>query len=584
MPRPQLFAGLIGLAIAASGCAGAHLAARSSQDTAPAAKDLAALGLEETDSGEIQQVGWFDRRSERDKERDQRFEEACNPQEPRKSRKDEQPRDIDELLSPCMAPQLLDQGRRHRHPEGDRRNKRVDNRVNEDGCHPERERLPMLKRLSDPENAQSDNKAIKKAAEIKMAEDLADQKIKALKYLGMIGCCVYDKDGGITAAFVAALDDPTPRVRMTAIMVIAGEYCGQKYEHCCTCKKPIVEKLADLAWGIDPEGCYKEPIPEIRAAAKAVVCKCCPNEGYLVPEGPVETPVDPGVTPETVPESVPAVPVTPVEEPKAEAIGPEQVSAERPLEGYSIASVAEIAAEEHAERLPGVASVEDEPAQAPQATVASGSVRGTIESVDPHACTVLVRLSTMDTLPVGSRVALFHKYSLGRLASMIEFEVTQTTAGSCIARPIGNPDVSPRSDRRDGHRRRRQVSHGSRDRSKEGRTPSVAGRVARPALLLLACCLLAGVNSHNIPTRASRMDRRVTRPDPQVQGRATRLLFRLTSRQGTPSTGRLGPNVHGELPCRLPLESGTCTPAPCRLRERRPSPMRGDRSARARQR
>lgn len=445
MPRPQLFAGLIGLAIAASGCAGAHLAARTSQDTAPTAKDLVALGLEESDSGEIVQVGWFDRRSEREKERDQRFDEACNPKDPRsrKERKEAEPRDIDELLPPCMAEQLLDQGRRHRHPEGDRRNKRVDNRVNEDGCHPERERLPMLKRLSDPENAQSDNKAIKKAAEIKMAEDLADQKIKALKYLGMIGCCVYDKDGGITGAFVAALDDPTPRVRMTAIQVIAGEYCGKKYEHCCTCKKPIVEKLADLAWGIDPEGCYKEPIPEIRAAAKAVVCKCCPTDGgYAAPEVPVETPVDPGVTPETVPEGVPAVPVTPVEEANAEAVGSKQVSAVQSLEGYSVASVAEIVAEEKAAQVPGVAAVEAQPAQAVRPTVASGSVQGTIESVDPYACTVLVRLSTMDTLPVGSRVALFHKYSLGRLASMIEFEVTQTTAGSCIARPVGNPDVS----------------------------------------------------------------------------------------------------------------------------------------------
>ena len=62
---------------------------------------------------------------------------------------------------------------------------------NRRGNHPGLERKPALKAIADPANLASPNPAIKKAAEVKMAEDLKKQKIKAVKYLAGIGCGCY---------------------------------------------------------------------------------------------------------------------------------------------------------------------------------------------------------------------------------------------------------------------------------------------------------------------------------------------------------------------------------------------------------
>jgi len=55
----------------------------------------------------------------------------------------------------------------------------TDSLVNRSGKHPKLERKPPVKRIADPANLESDNPAIKAAAEIKKEEDLAKQKIKA---------------------------------------------------------------------------------------------------------------------------------------------------------------------------------------------------------------------------------------------------------------------------------------------------------------------------------------------------------------------------------------------------------------------
>jgi hypothetical protein len=56
-----------------------------------------------------------------------------------------------------------------------------DNAFNRSGNRPGLERKPPLKAIADPSNLKSDNPAIKKAAEIKQAEDQKKQKIKAVK-------------------------------------------------------------------------------------------------------------------------------------------------------------------------------------------------------------------------------------------------------------------------------------------------------------------------------------------------------------------------------------------------------------------
>ena len=65
--------------------------------------------------------------------------------------------------------------------------------INANGNHPGLEHKPLLKKIADPANLQSDNPAIKAAAQVKQQEDLAPQKIKAIKYLATMGCGCYQK-------------------------------------------------------------------------------------------------------------------------------------------------------------------------------------------------------------------------------------------------------------------------------------------------------------------------------------------------------------------------------------------------------
>ncbi|MBA2116225.1 hypothetical protein [Bremerella alba] len=152
------------------------------------------------------------------------------------------------------------------------------NRVNRRGNNPQRERTPPLKRIADPANMESPNPAIKAAAEIKAEEDLAPQKIKALKYLATIGCGCYDKEGKVEAALLAGLNDCTEEVRKTAaetVLALVGncschDGCGN---NCCTEK--IQEKLQDMAYG-ETDGCWHEPSAEIRAIAMQALSACPP--------------------------------------------------------------------------------------------------------------------------------------------------------------------------------------------------------------------------------------------------------------------------------------------------------------------
>lgn len=152
------------------------------------------------------------------------------------------------------------------------------NLVNRRGNNPQRERTPPLKRIADPANLESPNPAIKAAAEIKAEEDLAPQKIKALKYLATIGCGCYDKEGKVEAALLAGLNDCTEEVRKTAaetVQALVGacgchDGCGN---NCCTEK--IQEKLQDMAYG-ETDGCWHEPSAEVRAIAMQALSACPP--------------------------------------------------------------------------------------------------------------------------------------------------------------------------------------------------------------------------------------------------------------------------------------------------------------------
>ena len=173
------------------------------------------------------------------------------------------------------------------------------------------ERTPAVKALADPANIESDIPAIKAAAEVKAAEDLAPQKIKAIRYLAQIGCGCYNKDGKVTKAMLAAMEDCTEDVRRAAIEAIGdaarSEYCAYCKQRSC-CNEEITQQLAKIAYDQDESGCYLEPSERVRRAAMEAMAICCPSWG---PAEEAEPPsgIEEGAEPEAAePESAPPPP------------------------------------------------------------------------------------------------------------------------------------------------------------------------------------------------------------------------------------------------------------------------------------
>ncbi|MCR9296446.1 MAG: hypothetical protein NXI32_27355 [bacterium] len=175
-----------------------------------------------------------------------------------------------------------------------------DGLVNRRGNRPGLERKPPVRAIADPANLEpTQPEMIKAAAEIKMDQDLKKQKIKAIKFLAEVNCGCYNKEGKVEEAFLAALEDCDPDVREAAIEALnetvgSCAKCNQCAITCCT--KDIKKKLEDIATGME-DGCYKEPNPEIRAAAKALFCRC-----PAIPEDPIEP--EELIAPKPIPEEI----------------------------------------------------------------------------------------------------------------------------------------------------------------------------------------------------------------------------------------------------------------------------------------
>lgn len=142
---------------------------------------------------------------------------------------------------------------------------------NRHGMLPCLEKKPPLKSLADAANLESENPAIKRAAQIKKEEDLKPQKIKAIKYLAKIGCGCYNKDGSVTKALTKAMDsvdECTEEVRLAAVEAISEAARGEECENCkqrsCCKDEEILKKLAEIAYYRNDDGCYKEPSERVR--------------------------------------------------------------------------------------------------------------------------------------------------------------------------------------------------------------------------------------------------------------------------------------------------------------------------------
>jgi hypothetical protein len=248
-------------------------------------------------------------------------------------------------------------------------NKIRDATKNKRGNHPQRERKPPLKRIADPQNLQSQNPAIKAAAKIKTEEDLAPQKIKAIKYLATVGCGCYP---AVREALLAALGDCTEEVRYRAAIALcqaSGDPC-QECDRTGCCNAEVMSKLEDLAHGQDEKGCFKEPSARVRAAAENALNACrrkipptpAPAE---VPTKKKELPIQP----------VPIAPEPPssVESPSgakgATAFRPEEDPAP---EGATSGEEGRIWADVHPASASRVVDVEDPAAPMPTDMVAMG--------------------------------------------------------------------------------------------------------------------------------------------------------------------------------------------------------------------
>jgi hypothetical protein len=185
----------------------------------------------------------------------------------------------------------------------------TDHLANRNGNRPGLERKPPRLAIADPKNLKSPIPAIKKAAEVKTQEDLAPQKIKAIKYLASIGCGCYNRDGSITDALLAALDDCTETVRLAAadaISATAGDVCENCNQQSC-CTKEIHDRLMKMAYEMDKDGCWIEPSARVRGAAARALLACPPQDEVIpmreLPPGEREVP------PEVIPPA--PVPMTP---------------------------------------------------------------------------------------------------------------------------------------------------------------------------------------------------------------------------------------------------------------------------------
>ncbi|HXT57308.1 MAG TPA: hypothetical protein VN699_01685 [Pirellulales bacterium] len=327
---------------------------------------------------------------------------------------------------------------------------------NRRGNFPGLEPKPPLKALADPANLLADNKAIKTAAQIKKEEDLAKQKIKALKYLAKIGCGCYP---GVKEALMEALEDCTEKVRYEAAKQI-GNAAENKCETCsktCCCDADMIQALWDVANKRDANNCFVEPSERVREAACEALLACRrvvpvypgPPSG-LPPLPPGETVPERGPPGETVPDTIPPGANETRSQQETDAllseifgISPQKgriskggklskvsshVRSATPASAKSTKPPTDLAASfpsspRESDRKPGIL------------------LSGRVVAVDYKTSTVDLEFPGKRQPTVGSRFSLHHDYALETL-HLGEVEVVYLAKqGRAIARPVGKLDL-----------------------------------------------------------------------------------------------------------------------------------------------
>lgn len=150
---------------------------------------------------------------------------------------------------------------------------------------------PPLLSITDPANMSEDAPpAVKAAAEAKAEEDKAPQKAKAIRYLASLGCgkCYPDTED----ALLAALEDCTELIRYETVKGLrdsVGDPCQCCRQNSC-CSPKLLQKLHQLAFEMNMNGCYYEPSARVRRYARLVIRGCGGVQTEFSPGVPLEGP------------------------------------------------------------------------------------------------------------------------------------------------------------------------------------------------------------------------------------------------------------------------------------------------------
>ena len=373
-------------------------------------------------------------------------------------------------------------------------NKIRDSLFNRRGNHPRLERKPPLKAIADPGFLVPEAgfpEVVQVAAEIKTAEDLAPQKIKAVKYLAKIGCGCYNDGNKITDALLAALEDCTEKVRVAAVEAI-GE--AASCAHCLECQQgnccsgAITQKLMDMASKQDENGCWLEPSERVRNAAAVALQYCTPVvDPDLVPDpdkprdpdAPPAKPRDPDGPAKTTAQTRLYYPATSgsslVDFRRSRASEPpssrRQFTSRIPSAGRSRRNRV-TTAQHHRPNAPvqlpptrsdtpigsdnpirpegqtqiGTPRRADTEAIYPTRTVsdvakAISPRTGMVDFVDQTRQTAVARFSTRDVLPLGTIVSVYRQFASGPV-EVGRMQVVRTKAGVSELLPFGRTELS----------------------------------------------------------------------------------------------------------------------------------------------
>lgn len=310
---------------------------------------------------------------------------------------------------------------------------------NRNGNRPNREPRPPLKAIADPANLDPGNgPAINKAAEIKQKEDLAPQKIKALKYLATIGCGCYP---GVEEALAKSLkfgDECTEEVRYEAALAIqdaALSNCAKCGKSCC-CTAEMMQLLNDVATGRDADGCFFEPSARVREAACQALLACRARV-RVYPAPPASEPYVPAMPGETIPrEPLPGEFV-----PKDSSASSSRQRGPNDALMNDILGAGEgggVAASPVSNRKSVSQGGGDASRPAPTRATLVGSVVG----IDAKTATVDLEFQGNRQPTVGSQFSVHHDYALNSVYQGRVEVVYLARNGRAIAKPVGRVDFA----------------------------------------------------------------------------------------------------------------------------------------------